>query len=152
MTLVSNNLCAANNIKNNKGKLLFQILTIYLCWKNFKMINNLLKKSNSQIICMQKIRLEIVHLQILLQSYPQLSVYLPQVNREFKNIGLCTIFGRIQILIKTKKYKIRISPRHLSIIYEVIPLHIYNEYRSNDLSRRAPVGACFCIYNQHLFD
>ena len=69
MTLVSNNLCAANNFKNNKGKLLFQILTIYLCWKNFKMIN-LLKKSNSQIICMQKIRLEIVHLQILLQSYP----------------------------------------------------------------------------------
>ena len=152
MTLASNNLCAANDIKNNKGKLLFQILTIHLCWENFKMINNLLKKSNSQMICMQKIRLEIVHLQILLQSYPQLSVYLLQVNREFRNIRLSTIFGRIQILIKTKKYKIRISPRHLSIIYEVIPLHIYNEYRSNDLSRREPVGACFCIYNQHLFD
>ena len=50
--------------------MLFQILTIHLCWENFKMINSLLKKSDSQIICMQKIRLEIVHLQILLQSYP----------------------------------------------------------------------------------
>ena len=37
----------------------------------FKMINSLLKKSNSQTICMQKIRLEMtVYLQILLQSYP----------------------------------------------------------------------------------
>ena len=37
----------------------------------FKMINSLLKKSNSQTICMQKIRLEMtLYLQILLQSYP----------------------------------------------------------------------------------
>ena len=35
------------------------------------MINSLLKKSNSQAICMQKIRLEMaVYLEILLQSYP----------------------------------------------------------------------------------
>ena len=35
------------------------------------MINSLLKKSTSQAICMQKIRLEMtVYLQILLQSYP----------------------------------------------------------------------------------
>ena len=34
------------------------------------MINNLLKKLNSQTICAQKIRLEMtVYLQILLQSY-----------------------------------------------------------------------------------
>ena len=60
------------------------------------MINSLLKKSNSQTICMQKIRLEMtVYLQILSQSYPYLSIYLPQVNREFKNNGLSTIFGRI---------------------------------------------------------
>ena len=45
---------------------------------------------------MQKIRLEMtVYLQILLQSYPYLSIYLPQASREFRNIGLCTIFGRI---------------------------------------------------------
>ena len=50
------------------------------------------------------------YLQILIQSYPQLSIYLPQVNREFRNKGLYTIFGRIQILIKTKKYKIKTSP------------------------------------------
>ena len=82
----------------------------------------------------QKIKLEMtVYLQILLQSYPQLSIYLPQVNREFRNIGLCTIFGRIQILIKTKKYKIKISP-YLFIIYGVIPPYIYNAYRSNGLS------------------
>ena len=37
----------------------------------FKMINSLLKKSNSQTICMQKMRLEITaYLQILLQTYP----------------------------------------------------------------------------------
>ena len=60
------------------------------------MINSLLKESSSQAICMQKIRLEVtVYLQILLQSFPKLSIYLPQVNREFRNIGLCTIFGRI---------------------------------------------------------
>ena len=35
------------------------------------MINSLLKKSNSQTIFMQKIRLEMaVYLQILLQNYP----------------------------------------------------------------------------------
>ena len=60
------------------------------------MINSLLKKSNLQTISMLKIRVEMtVYLQILLQSYPQLNIYLPQVNREFRNIGLCTIFGRI---------------------------------------------------------
>ena len=60
------------------------------------MINSLLKKSNLQTICMQKIRLEMtVYLQILLQSYLQLSTYFLQVNREFRNLGLCTIFGRI---------------------------------------------------------
>ena len=58
------------------------------------MINSLLKKLNSQTICMQKIRLEMtLYLQILLQSHPYLSIYWPQVNREFRNIGLCTIFG-----------------------------------------------------------
>ena len=57
--------------KNNKRKQLFQILTIHWCWENFRMINSLLKKSNSQAICMQKIRLEMtVYLEILLQSYP----------------------------------------------------------------------------------
>ena len=60
------------------------------------MINSLWKKSNLQKICMQKIRLEMtVYLQILIQSYPQLIIYLTQVNREFRNIGLCTVFGRI---------------------------------------------------------
>ena len=57
------------------------------------MINSLLKKLNSQTICMQKIRLEMaVYLQILLQRYPWLSIYFPQVNREFRNVGLCSIF------------------------------------------------------------
>ena len=38
---------------------------------------------------MQKIRREMaIYLQILLQSLPELSIYLPQVNREFRNIGL----------------------------------------------------------------
>ena len=60
------------------------------------MINSLLKKLNLQIICMQKIKLEMtVYLQILLQSYPYLSIYLPQVNGEFRNAGLYTVFGRI---------------------------------------------------------
>ena len=60
---------------------------------------------------MQKIRLEmIVYLKKLLQSYPQLNIYLPEVNREFTNRDLCTIFGRIQILIKTKEYKAKIFP------------------------------------------
>ena len=46
------------------------------------MINSLLKKSNSQTICMQKIRLEMtLYLQILLQSYPQLGIDLSQVNK-----------------------------------------------------------------------
>ena len=54
---------------------------------------------------MQKIRLEMtVSLPILLQSYPWLRIYLPQVNRGFRNVGLPTIFGRIYILFKTKKY------------------------------------------------
>ena len=56
------------------------------------MINSL----NSQTNCLQKIRLEMtIYLQILLQSYPWLRFYLSQVNREFRNIGLCTIFGTI---------------------------------------------------------
>ena len=60
------------------------------------MISNLLKKLNSQTICMQKIRLEMtVYLQILLQSYPWLSIYLSQLNEKFRNKDLCTIFGRI---------------------------------------------------------
>ena len=81
------------------------------------MINSLLKKLNSQTISMQKIRLEMtVYLQILLQSYPQLSIYLPQVNRVFRNKGLCTIFGRIQTLIKTKKYKIKMY------LHDICPL------------------------------
>ena len=44
------------------------------------------------------------------------------------------------------------SPWQLSIIYEVIPLHIYNGYRSNDLSWRTPVRDYFCNYNEHLFE
>ena len=60
------------------------------------MINNLLKKLNSQTIGVQKITLEMtICLQIILQSYPQLNIYLPLVNREFRNISLCTIFRRI---------------------------------------------------------
>ena len=56
----------------------------------------MVNSSNSQTIRMQKIRLEMtVYLQILLQSYLQLSTYFLQVNREFRNLGLCTIFGRI---------------------------------------------------------
>ena len=52
-------------------------------------------KRNSQTTCMQKIRLEMtVYSQILLQSYSYLSNYLPRINREFRNIDLCTIFGR----------------------------------------------------------
>ena len=39
-----------------------------------------------------------------------------------------------------------------SIIYEVIPLHIYNGYKPNDPSRRTPVEGCFCNYNEHLLD
>lgn len=75
------------------------------------MINSLLKKPNLRTTGMQKIRLEMtVYLQILLQSYPWLSIYLPKVNGEFRKIGLYTIFGRIYISIKTKKYKIKISP------------------------------------------
>ena len=65
------NKTAANNFKKNKRKQLVQILTIHWCWGNFKMINILLKKANSQTIFMQKIRIEMtVYLQILLQSYP----------------------------------------------------------------------------------
>ena len=60
------------------------------------MINSLLKKLNSETICMQKIRLEMtVYFQILLQSYQQLSIFLPQVKRELRNIGLCNVFERI---------------------------------------------------------
>ena len=71
MAHVTNKLCARNNFKNNKRKQFFQILTIHWFWENFKMINSLSKKSNSQTICMHKIRPEmIVYLQILLQSYP----------------------------------------------------------------------------------
>ena len=52
------------------------------------MINSLLRKSNAQTICKWKIRLEMtIYLQILLQSYPEISIYLPQINREFRNIG-----------------------------------------------------------------
>ena len=40
------------------------------------MINSLLNKSNLQTIYMQKIKLEMtLYLQILLQSYPKLSIY-----------------------------------------------------------------------------
>ena len=53
------------------------------------MVNSLLKKSNPQTIGMQKIGLEMtIYLQILLQTYPQLGISLPQVNREFRNMGL----------------------------------------------------------------
>ena len=66
---------------------------------------------------MQKIRLEMtLYLQILPQSYPEGSIYLPQVNREFTNIALCTIFGRIQILIETKKYKQKI-PHDIYLLF-----------------------------------
>ena len=45
---------------------------------------------------MQKIRLEmIVYLKKLLQSYPQLNIYLPEVNREFTNRDLCTIWENL---------------------------------------------------------
>ena len=37
---------------------MFQILNVHCCWENFKMIKSLLKKSNLQTICTQKIRLE----------------------------------------------------------------------------------------------
>ena len=51
-----------------------------------------------------------IYLKILLQSYPKLNIYLAQVNRDFRNMGLSTIFEESQILIKSKKYKIKIYP------------------------------------------
>ena len=60
------------------------------------MINSLLKKSNLLTTCMQKIRLEMtIYLQTLLQNYPKHSIYFSQVNREFRNIGVCNIFRKI---------------------------------------------------------
>ena len=48
-------------------------------------------------------------------------------------------------MIKTKKYKIKISPSRLYIIYEVILVHIYNRYKWNDLFWRTPVGTASVI-------
>ena len=77
---------------------------------------------------MQKIRLEMtVYLQILLQSYPQLSIYLPQVNREFTNIALCTIFG--EFLIETKKYKQKI-PHDICLLF--ITLFLFTDITAVD--------------------
>ena len=71
MKWVFNKQCAGNNLKNNKGKQWFQILTIPWYWENFKMISSLLKKQNSQTNCMQKGKLEMrIYLQIWVQSCP----------------------------------------------------------------------------------
>ena len=66
-TYLSKKLCVANKLKYNKKKQFFQTLSIYQCWYNLKMINSLLKKSNSKTICMQKFKLKIIlYLQVLL--------------------------------------------------------------------------------------
>ena len=88
--------------------------------KKIKLTDNLDHKSRLEMT---------IYLQILLHSFPQLSIYLSKVTRRFINVGLCTIFARYQILIRTEQYKIKISPRHLSIVYEVIPFHICNRCR-----------------------
>ena len=71
MKQVSEKLCVASNLKNNKRKQQFQILTIHRCWENFEIILLFAEKMQVANNLYAKNRLEMkIYLQILLQSYP----------------------------------------------------------------------------------